>query len=83
MAKQAMTRVSGYYNSAKWPIQIVFPKLNISLTLKPGDYTLGRDGRKIDDPCFEAFAKSGQLSRELLDVPVPINGLPAVPSRCP
>ena len=72
MPKKATTQVLGYYNGAKWPIQIVFPKLNVSLTLEPGAYIRNASGQKINDPYFEAFAKQGQLSRELSDVPVPI-----------
>ena len=72
MAKKATTQVLGYYNGAKWPIQIVFPKLNVTLTLEPGAYICNASGQKINDPYFEAFAKQGQLSRELSDAPVPI-----------
>lgn len=83
MAKQAITQVSGYCNNAKWPIQIVLSKLNITLTLKPGEFICDSAGRKINDPFFETFASRGQLSRELSEVPVPINRLPAVAARCP
>lgn len=62
----------GYYNGAKWPIQIVFPKLKVTLTLKPGAYICDGSGRKINDPHFETYVAQGQLSRELSDVPVPI-----------
>jgi hypothetical protein len=83
MAKKVMTRVSGYFNSARWPIQIVLSRLNITLILKPGDFILDASGRKINDPYFEVYADHGQLSRELGEVPVPVNGLPAVAARCP
>ena len=73
MAKQTTTPVLGYYNRAKWPIQIVFPKLNVNLTLEPGEFMCDSAGRKINDPLLEAFAKhEGMLSRELSDVLVPI-----------
>ena len=72
MAKQATTQVLGYYNGGKWPIQIVFPKLNVTLTLEPGAHIRDASGRKINDPYFEAFAKQGQLSREHSEVPEPI-----------
>ncbi len=78
-----MTRVSGYFNSEKWPIQIVLSKLNITLILKPGDFILDASGQKINDPYFEVYANHGQLSRELSDVRVPVNRLPAVAARCP
>ncbi|HEY3855636.1 MAG TPA: hypothetical protein VGO67_14700 [Verrucomicrobiae bacterium] len=68
-----MTKISGYYNSAKWPIQLVFPKLNIALHLQPGEFILGSDRQKINDPLFEAFTGRDLLSRELSDTPVPIN----------
>ena len=73
MAKQTTTPVLGYYNRAKWPIQIVFPKLNVNLTLEPGQFICNAAGQKINDPIFESFAKpEGMLNRELSDVPVPI-----------
>jgi hypothetical protein len=72
MAKKATTQVLGYYNGAKWPIQIVLPRLNVTLRLEPGAHVRDAGGQKINDPFFEAFAKQGQLSRELSDVPVPI-----------
>ena len=83
MAKQktprvpkGMTKTSGYYNGEKWPVQLVLPKLNVTLHIRPGESILGRDGRKINDPRFEVFTGHG-LSRELSDVPVPINNVPA------
>lgn len=73
MAKKGTTHVLGYYNGAKWPIQIVFPKLNVTLTLEPGQFICDSTGRKINDPLFEPFAKHERmLKRELSDVPVPI-----------
>jgi len=82
MAKQktsrlpkGMTKTIGYYNGEKWPIQLVLTKLNVTLHLQPGEFFISRDGRKINDPLFEAFTR---LSRELSDVPVPINGIPSV-----
>jgi hypothetical protein len=82
MAKQATTKVGGYFNDAKWPIQIHFAKLNISLTLKPGEFICDSAGRKINDPLLEAFVRPGHLARELVDVPVPVNGLDALAARC-
>ena len=78
MARQAMTRISGYYNSAKWPILLVIPRLKVPLHLLAGEYILDPKGRKINDPYFEAFANHGQLSRDHSDVPVPIIGLSAL-----
>jgi hypothetical protein len=71
MAKKATTKVLGYYNGAKSPIQIVFPKLNVNMKLEPGAHIRDASGQKINDPYFEAFAKQDRLSRELSDVPVP------------
>jgi len=71
---------SGYYSGQKWPIQLVLPKLNVTLIIRPGEFILGRDGRKINDPYFEAFT-SHSLIRELSDVPVPINGIPPAVSE--
>lgn len=63
----------GYYNGAMWPIQIVLSKLNITLTLEPGQFICDSTGRKFNDPLFEPFAKHERmLKRELSDVPVPI-----------
>ena len=70
------TNVSGYFNAAHWPIQLVLPRHNITLTLKPGDFILDRKGRKINDPYFEAFAGSAQLAREISETPVLINHMP-------
>jgi len=67
---------SGYYNGEKWPIQLVLSRLNITLNVQPGELILSRDGRKINDPFFEVFIAHA-LSRELSDVPVPINSIPA------
>ena len=73
MAKKTTTKVQGYYNGAKTPVQIVFPKL----TLEPGAYIRDASGQKINDPYFEVLAEQGRLARELSDVPVPI--CPAYP----
>ena len=88
MAKQktsrvpkGMTKTSGYYNGEKWPIQLVLPKLNVTLYMKPGKFILGRDKQKINDPLFEVFTGHG-LSRELSDVPVPINSVPPEVFEC-
>ena len=77
---KGMTKTSGYYDGEKWPVQLVLPRLNITLHIKPGEFILGRDGRKINDPIFEVFTGHG-LSRELTDVPVPINSIPALALR--
>jgi len=77
MAKKAATQVMGYYNGAKWPIQIVFPKLNVSVTLQPGEFICDSAGRKINDPVLEAFVRGdGILKRELSATPVPICPVP-------
>ena len=74
------TLICGYYNGARWPIQLVISKLNITMTLEPGKYILDREGRKINDPYFEVFANNKQLHRELGTTPVPIIAIPPVTS---
>jgi hypothetical protein len=74
------TKVVGYYNGNRWPIQVVASKFNVTLTLKPGEYVLDRQGRKINDPYFEVFANNKQLHRELSENPVPLITIPEVTS---
>jgi len=78
-----MTHVSGYFNGAKWPIHLVISRLNITLYLKPGEYVLDRADQKINDPYLEIYADAKQLSRELSETPVPINGIPVVANQQP
>ena len=73
-----MTYTSGYFNAKTWPIQIVISRLNITLHLKPGEFILDRQGRKINDPYFEAYTASEQLQRETLDKAVPMIRVPVV-----
>ena len=89
MAKQntsrlpkGMTKTSGYYNGATWPIQVVLPKLNITLRLQPGEFIVDHHGRKINDPLFEAFANRGLLIREFSDAPVTVHSIAATLSGC-
>jgi hypothetical protein len=70
------TKVVGYFNGNKWPIQLVISKLSITLHLQPGEYILDRQGRKINDPFFEVYANSKQLQRETCDKPVPVIRVP-------
>lgn len=72
------TNVVGYYNGNRWPIQVVASKFNVTLTLKPGEYILDRQGRKINDPYFEVFANNRQLHRETSETPVPVLVIPEV-----
>ena len=72
------TKVVGYYNGNRWPIQLVISRLNITLTLEPGKYLLDRAGRKINDPYFEVYANNKQLHRELSEKEVPIIVIPEV-----
>jgi len=69
------THVCGFYNAAKWPIQLVISKLSLTLHLKPGEYILDRSGRKINDPFFESYP---QLKKEISDEPVPLIAVPEV-----
>ena len=73
-----MTKVCGYFNGNKWPIQLVISKLSITLHLQPGEYILDRQGRKINDPFFEVYANGKQLQRETSDKAVPIIRVPQV-----
>lgn len=83
-APDGMTYTLGYYNGCRWPIQLVISKLNVTLTLEPGDYVKDRQGRKINDPYFEIFAKNKQLHREVSKTPVPVVAIPEVkPSAQP
>jgi hypothetical protein len=72
--------VSGYYNANRWPIQLVISRLNITLHLNPGEFILDKQGRKINDPFFEAYAKNKQLAREMADAPVPAVNVPVITS---
>ena len=75
-----MTKVLGYFNGARWNIQLDISRFNITLTLKPGEFLLDRQGRKINDPYFELYAVDKRLSRELSDKEVPILYVPPVTS---
>jgi len=66
----------GYYNANKWPIQLVISRFNITLHLQPGEYILDKGGRKINDPFFEAYAKTKQLARETSVAPIPLIRIP-------
>jgi len=72
------TNVVGYFNGNRWPIQLVISHLNITVTLDPGKYLVDRQGRKINDPFFETYAKNGQLHRETSQTPVPLFLIPPV-----
>jgi len=70
------TKVVGYYNGKAWPVHLVISELNLTLQLKPGDFIIDRQGRKINDPFFDKYA--GQLAKEVSDKPVPILAVPKV-----
>lgn len=74
-----MTNVVGYYNGAKWPIQLVISKYNVVLHLPPGQYIQDPEGRNYNDPFFELYVNNKQLSREVSDTPLPIYALPTPP----
>jgi len=71
----ATTNIVGYFNGARWPIQLVISSLNITLHLKPGEFVLDKLGRKINDPFFEGYK---QLSKETGDSPLPIIAIPHI-----
>lgn len=72
------TNVSGYYNGNRYSIQLVISKLNITLTLKPGEYIMDRQKRKINDPYFEKYVNSKQLHKETSEKQVPLIIIPEV-----
>lgn len=69
----ATTNVVGYFNNQKYPIQLCISRIGITIEVKPGEYILDKKGRKINDPCFDAYR---QLSRETSPVPVPLIMIP-------
>lgn len=71
-----MTHTVGFYNGNRWPIQLVISRFNCTLHLQPGEYVLDKKGRKINDPFFEAYAKTNQLKREMADQPVALIVVP-------
>jgi hypothetical protein len=74
---QEMTHTVGYYNGAKWQVQVYISRpVSITLTLKGGEYILDREGRKVNDPFFEIYVKNKQLCRETSDTPVPLLRIP-------
>jgi hypothetical protein len=60
-----LTTTIGYYNGNKWPIHLVISELGVTLHLKPGEFILDRQSRKINDPFFDKYAKPLQLSKEV------------------
>lgn len=78
------TKVIGYYNGNKWPIQLVISKLNITLVLKENEFILDRaTGKKINDPYFDVFVQNKQLMREEGDADLPIIAIPVVSPNTP
>ena len=69
---EGMTYTSGYFNGNRWPVQLVISRFNITYPLAPGKFVEDVNGRRINDPYFEAYVKGGQLSREISDEPVPL-----------
>ena len=80
-----MTNTVGYYNGNRWPIQLVISKFNVTLTLRPGEYLLDRQGRKVNDPYFDVFVANKQLHCEISTTPVPVILIPeaSVQHRAP
>jgi hypothetical protein len=60
-----LTSTVGYYNGNKWPIHLVISELGVTLHLKSGEFILDKQGRKINDPFFDKYAKPLQLSKEV------------------
>ena len=81
MSNTSTTNICGYYNANRWPIQLSVARFNVTLTLKPGEYLLDRQGRKINDPYFEVYANNKQLARETSDTPVPLILVPVVTAQ--
>ena len=76
LATVQTTNVKGYFNGNKWPIHVGISELNVTLTLKPGQFVETADHRKINDPLFEAYTKPFQLNKELSPTPVPLITVP-------
>jgi hypothetical protein len=78
------TKVIGYYNGNRWPIQLVISKLNITLVLKENEFILDRaTGQKINDPYFDIYVQNKQLMREEGDTDLPIIAIPVVTPNTP
>lgn len=69
----ATTNVVGYFNNQRYPINLVISALGITIEIKPGEYIRDRQGRKINDPVFDAYR---QLSRETSPTPVAVIAIP-------
>jgi len=70
--QQKQRQVSGYFNGRDFPIQMYISRLNITLIVGPGDFIMVTQGRKVNDPFFEVYAKNNQLTREIATEPLPI-----------
>jgi len=78
------TKVIGYYNGNKWPIQLVISKLNVTLVLQSNEFILDRaTGSKINDPYFDVYVQNKQLMREEGDKELPIVAIPVVTPNTP
>lgn len=65
LSEPKLTSTVGYYNGNKWPIHLVISELNVTLHLKPGEYILDTQGRKINDGFFDKYTRPLQLSKEV------------------
>lgn len=74
------TKTVGYFNSNKWSIHLAISELNISLQMKPGEFILDKQGRKINDPFFDKYCGPLRLSKEEADQPVEVITVPKLES---
>lgn len=72
------TYTVGYYNPNRWSVQIVVSSINVTLMLKEGEFILDKQGRKINDPVFDAYVKGKHLAKEESTTPVPLIAIPVV-----
>jgi hypothetical protein len=56
----------------------VISRYNVTLILPPGKFLEDKQGRRINDPYFDIYVKSGQLAREIAEIPVPLITVPVV-----
>lgn len=79
LSEPKLTSTVGFYNGNKWPIHLVISELNITLHLKPGEYILDTQGRKINDSFFDKYTRPLQLSKEVAkNGQVPLIAIPKV-----
>ena len=68
MSDAATTKICGYFNGNKWPIQLVISRFNLTLYLQPGDYILAKNGQAEQPADTTAYAfNEGLWHRKIND----------------